>query len=185
MEHVLPLDEVVALDLYAASGVCMERRGAGMVVAEAAGLAEEEAMRRLAEAGFNELTPQPRKPQWLLFLQQLLNMFMVMLWVSGILSIIAYLLDRSVELNLWLGIVLFFIVLATSLMSFWQERKTSKLMDIFSLMAPPLATVRRGGQLREIESRYLVPGDIISFKEGDIVPADCRLLKVRDIDAFC
>ena len=39
----------------------------------------------------------------------------------------------------------------------------------------PKAKVKRAGQRREIESADLVPGDMISFNIGDIVPADCRL----------
>ncbi|KAF9230501.1 hypothetical protein BU15DRAFT_83546 [Melanogaster broomeanus] len=39
----------------------------------------------------------------------------------------------------------------------------------------PKAKVKRNGTWSEIESAYLIPGDMISFKIGDIVPADCRL----------
>jgi H+-transporting ATPase len=45
----------------------------------------------------------------------------------------------------------------------------------------PKAKVKRGGTWREIESAELVPGDMISFKIGDIVPADSRLTEAINV----
>ncbi len=45
----------------------------------------------------------------------------------------------------------------------------------------PKAKVKRNGTWSEIESADLVPGDIIAFKIGDIVPADCRLVEAVNV----
>ncbi|KAG2121448.1 P-type ATPase, partial [Suillus clintonianus] len=46
---------------------------------------------------------------------------------------------------------------------------------------PPKTKVKRNGTWSEIESSELVPGDMISFKIGDIVPADCRLTEAINV----
>lgn len=97
----------------------------------------------------------------------------------------AFLLDRSTTLNLWLGIILFIVVFLTCIMSYWQERKTSKLMDLFGNMAPDDATVIRNGRERAIVVADLVPGDVICVKAGDLVPADARLLQVTGLQVEC
>ena len=112
-------------------------------------------------------------------------MFMLMLMLAGALSIVAYLLDRKQSLNLYLGIILFVVVILTCFMSFWQEHKTSKLMDIFASMAPPTTTVVRAGDSLSVEAAELVVGDVVSFQEGDIIPADMRLLETSSLRVEC
>ncbi len=175
-EHLLPLDAVS--ERHPDSGIRTELRAGHHVVTEARGLTEAEAARRLREHGPNVLTPPPHTPLWRLLVRQFGSIFMVMLWVSGLLSLTAYLLDRSIQLNLWLGLILFGVVLVSSTMNFMQERKTSKLMSIFASMAPPCASVTRDGVTMQVAAADLVVGDIVSFRDGEVIPADVRLLQV-------
>ncbi|TMW69051.1 hypothetical protein Poli38472_001207 [Pythium oligandrum] len=126
--------------------------------------------------GFNRLTPPERVPDYILFLRQFLDLFMVLLMVAGILSLMAYLLDRSVTINLYLSLVLFLIVLITCTTTFLQQRSTSKVMDSFKNMLPQKCTVVRDGTSQLIPAEELVVGDLVWVRNGDKVPADLRIL---------
>ena len=151
----------------------------------AAGLREEVVLQRRADCGKNVLTPPKSTPTWLLFLRQLTNTFILMLLASGVLSIVAYIIDLSQDLNLALGIILFVVAFGTSFMSFWQDRKSSQLMALFSTMAPSKCDVVRDGQVMSMPASELVPGDIIHIREGNIIPADARLLRVSSLRVEC
>ncbi|GLE00034.1 hypothetical protein PINS_up008761 [Pythium insidiosum] len=126
--------------------------------------------------GFNRLSPPERVPDYILFLRQFLDLFMVLLNVAGVLSLITYFLDTSVILNLYLALVLFGIVLCTCVMTFLQQRSTSKVMDSFKNMLPPKCTVVRDGVSQLIAAEELVVGDLVWVRNGDKVPADLRIL---------
>lgn len=73
----------------------------------------------------------------------------------------------------FVGIVL--LLFANSAIGFYEERNAGNAVKALMDSLAPRAKVKRSGAWREIESSDLVPGDMISFKIGDIVPADCRL----------
>ena len=79
----------------------------------------------------------------------------------------------------FIGIVC--LLFANSLIGFYEERNAGNAVKALMDSLAPKAKVKRAGQWREIESSYLVPGDMISFKIGDIVPADCRLTEAINI----
>lgn len=74
------------------------------------GLATDEARSRLRCDGPNSLSPPTQQPEWVKFLLHFTNTFMIMLNAAGVLSVVAWAFDRSIMLNLWLGIVLFVVV---------------------------------------------------------------------------
>ncbi|TMW67398.1 hypothetical protein Poli38472_011018 [Pythium oligandrum] len=140
------------------------------------GLASSRIDELRAKYGFNCLSPPERVPDYILFLRQFLDLFMVLLNVAGLLSLIAYLLDTSVSLNLYLAVVLFAIVFCTCTMTFLQQRSTSKVMDSFKNMLPQKCTVVRDGFSQLIPAEELVVGDLVWIRNGDKVPADLRIL---------
>lgn len=73
----------------------------------------------------------------------------------------------------FVGIVLLLFI--NSAIGFYEERNAGNAVKALMDSLAPKARVRRDGTWREIESAELVPGDIIAFKYGDVVPADCRL----------
>ncbi|KAF1319924.1 putative hydrolase, partial [Globisporangium splendens] len=133
------------------------------------------------ECGFNRLSPPERTPDYILFLRQFLDWFMILLNLAGLLSLIAYLLDTSVSLNLYLAIVLFLIVIFTCVMTFLQERSTSKVMDSFNNMLPQQCTVVRDGASQLIPAEDLLVGDLVWVRNGDKVPADIRILQCNNL----
>lgn len=79
----------------------------------------------------------------------------------------------------FIGIVC--LLFANSLIGFYEERNAGNAVKALMDSLAPKAKVKRDGQWNEIESADLVPGDMISFKIGDIVPADCRLVEAVNI----
>jgi H+-transporting ATPase len=64
---------------------------------------------------------------------------------------------------------------------FYEERGAGNAVKALMESLAPKAKVKRGGSWSEIESSDLVPGDMVAFKIGDIVPADCRLTEAINV----
>ena len=81
--------------------------------------------------------------------------------------------------NLYLGIVLTTVVIVTGVFSYYQESKSSKIMDSFKNLVPQYALAIRDGEKVNIKAEELTLGDIIEVKFGDRVPADMRVIEAR------
>jgi H+-transporting ATPase len=79
----------------------------------------------------------------------------------------------------FIGIVLLLFI--NSAIGFYEERNAGNAVKALMDSLAPKAKVKRNGSWLEIESSELVPGDMISFKIGDIVPADCRLTEAINV----
>jgi magnesium-transporting ATPase (P-type) len=77
------------------------------------------------------------------------------------------------------GIVL--LLLINSTIGFYEERNAGNAVKALMDSLAPKAKVRRDGNWSEVESSILVPGDMVAFKIGDIVPADCRLTEAVNV----
>eukprot|EP01039_Chlorochromonas_danica_P011217 gene11217-12511_t len=140
------------------------------------GLTSDMAEKLLKEYGPNVLTPPPKVPLWLLFLMQFASALMVLLEITALLCIILYIVSPSVQDNLYLGVLLFAVVIVTCYETYSQEAKSDSLMEQFRAMVPEAAMVIRDGAMKSVDTSELVLGDIIRVKAGDKVPADCRVI---------
>ncbi|CAE1329103.1 ATP1A [Acanthosepion pharaonis] len=77
---------------------------------------------------------------------------------------------------LYLGIVLTAVVIVTGIFSYYQEAKSSKIMDSFKNMVPQYAVVVRSGEKLNVRAEELVVGDMVDVKFGDRIPADIRVV---------
>jgi len=127
------------------------------------------------------LTERKGTPWYILLLKELTGFFALLLWAGAILCIIGYALDTSSSDNLYLGIVLFIVVILTGLFSYYQGSKAASLMADFKNFIPKEANVIRDGKKITIEARYLVPGDIVFINLGDNIPADVILLEAVEM----
>ncbi|XP_060583896.1 sodium/potassium-transporting ATPase subunit alpha-like [Ruditapes philippinarum] len=145
------------------------------------GLTPEHARMVLERDGPNELTPPKTTPEWLKFCKQLFGGFSMLLWIGAILCYIAYSIQASQMEdvpgdNLYLGIVLTGVVVVTGCFSYYQEAKSSRIMDSFKDMVPQYGIVIRNGVKKDIRAAEMVVGDIVDVKFGDRVPADIRII---------
>lgn len=143
------------------------------------GMTSDAVAKRQEAEGRNMLTPPKSTPEWIKVLGELWGFFPALLWAGSILCFVAYSLQGSQD-NLYLGIVLAAVVVITGLFSYFQNRKSSQLMESFKSMMPSLTTVMRDGEPSELDAIELVRGDVLYLKAGDKVPADIRIVKCSD-----
>ncbi|PVD27597.1 hypothetical protein C0Q70_12761 [Pomacea canaliculata] len=167
-EHKIPIEE-----LY-------ERLGTD----PNSGLSPEKAREVLLRDGPNQLTPPKTTPEWIKFCKQLFGGFSLLLWIGAILCFIAYGIQASAYEdppgdNLYLGVVLTAVVVVTGVFSYYQEAKSSRIMDSFKNLVPQFAVVVRSGQKLSVKAEELVLGDVIECKFGDRMPADIRVISAH------
>ncbi|CAL1698773.1 unnamed protein product [Somion occarium] len=143
------------------------------------GLTTEEAQRRLEIFGPNRLEAEEQNP----FLQFLSFMWNPLSWVMEAAALVAIALSngegRAPDWEDFVGIVLLLFI--NSAIGFYEERNAGNAVKALMDSLAPKAKVKRDGKWQEIESAELVPGDMISFKIGDIVPADSRLTEAINV----
>jgi sodium/potassium-transporting ATPase subunit alpha len=111
------------------------------------------------------------------------GLFNYLLWAGSILCFVAFGIqeDKRDASNLYLGIVLAFVVIATAIFSYSQQSKSAALMAQFKNYMPPKATVYRDGKKKEVNSANLVVGDIVEINNGSNIPADLVLIKCNEM----
>jgi len=140
---------------------------------EASGLGSHEARARLKHYGPNRLPPQPKRSPLLRFLLQFHNPLIYVLLAAAVVTFgLGHLIDASVILG---------VVLINAIVGFVQEGKAEKALEAVRAMLASHATVLRDGERMEIDAEELVPGDIVLLEPGSKVPADLRLLKVKNL----
>lgn len=162
--HALPEEEVarqiVAVDLLLAA--LLER-----------GLSQAEVIQRQKQYGPNELKAKAATPAWVKFLQQFNQSLLYILMVAG--AVKAF-------LGSWRNaIVIWAVVVINALIGYIQESKAEEAIAALARSVVTEVTVIRDGQKLRVPSRELVPGDVVLLSSGDKVPADLRLLSVRNL----
>ena len=148
------------------------------------GLSADQAKINQEKYGPNALTPPPTTPEWVKFLQNLFGDFALLLWLGAILCFIAYSIqarayEEPPDDNLYLGIVLTVVVVVTGVFSYYQESKSSKIMESFKNLVPQYALCLRDGEKLTLKADQLTLGDVIDVKFGDRLPADIRIVEGR------
>jgi H+-transporting ATPase len=138
-------------------------------------LTSNEGDKRLQIFGFNKLE-EKKESKILKFLGFMWN---PLSWVMEIASIMAIALEngdnKPPDWQDFLGIVVLLVINST--ISFIEENNTGNAAAALMAGLAPKTKVLRDGRWQEQEASILVPGDVISIKLGDIVPADARLLE--------
>lgn len=137
------------------------------------GLSQEEVELRLQRHGPNCLPPPKRRGPLLLLLYQFHNVLLYMMMAA---ALVTALLGHWVDTAVILAAVLINVVIG-----FIQEGKAENALDAIRNLLSPHALVMRGGERREIDADQLVPGDIVLLVSGDKVPADLRLISVKNL----
>ncbi len=136
------------------------------------GLSSDEAKRRIEKFGYNELPEKEAHHPILLFLKQFKSILILILFIA---AIIAFIFDKKID-----AYVILVVILLNAIMGFVQEAKAEKAIQALKKIMVPFARVQRNGELTQIKAKEIVPGDIISLEEGDRVPADGRIIELKD-----
>ena len=133
------------------------------------GLTNEEASKKLKTFGYNELSQKKKKSILKMILEQFTDAMIVILIIAAIVS---FILGETAE-----TIVIFVIVIINAVISIVQEVKAENAIAALKTMSAPNVKVIRDGIKKIIPARELVVDDIVLIEDGDIVPADLRLLE--------
>ncbi|KAL0072259.1 hypothetical protein AAF712_000020 [Marasmius tenuissimus] len=146
-----------------------------LTTSDSDGLSEDDATKRLEEYGENLLENKGGVSALSVLIRQMANALTLVLVAAMALS---YGVQDFVEA----GVITAVIVLNISV-GFFQEYRAEKTMDSLRSLSSPTAVVVRNGETKVVAARFLVPGDIVVVKMGDVVPADLRMLSVTNLEA--
>ncbi len=138
----------------------------------ATGLSDAEVEANRQEYGKNVIHEKKGKPVILVFLSNFISMMAILLWVGGLIALVAKMPQLAVAI--WLVNVI------NGTFSFWQEFRASKATEALKSMLPSYARVIRGDKQIQILAEDLVPGDVMLLQEGDKISADGRLTSSDD-----
>ncbi|MBO9647290.1 MAG: HAD-IC family P-type ATPase [Variovorax sp.] len=155
--HAMPIDEV-------------EKR---LATDRVAGLGASDAADRLRKHGKNRLPEGRKRHPFMRFLGQFNNILVYVLLGAGFVKLM---------LGLWLDAgIIYGVVFLNALLGFVQEGKAEKALDSIRNMLSAEARTTRGGETRMLPAEDLVPGDVVLLESGDKVPADLRLVDVKNL----
>jgi Ca2+-transporting ATPase len=144
------------------------------LIASENGLAEDEATARLARYGPNRLPRRPPPPVWRIVLRQFRSPLIYVLLLAAALSLaIGHVKDAA-----FIALVLAINAAIGSYQEWRAERSSHALRKLLRIRA----SVRRGGEVREIDAEEVVPGDVVWLESGNRVPADIRLLTSNGLE---
>ena len=132
------------------------------------GLSLQEAAKRLATDGLNELIEVKKNNALHIFFSQFKSLIIWILIVAGIIS---GALGETID-----AIAILSIVILNAIIGFYQEYSAEKSIEALKKMTAPHAKVKRDGQVISISATDIVVGDILFLEAGDLVAADARLL---------
>lgn len=137
------------------------------------GLSSEEANARLSQYGPNKLKGKPKKSLLTIFLSQLKDMLIYVLLGA---TLITFIIGEYTD-----SIIILLVVLLNALIGMLQEYKAEKAVEALQQMTTPKSLVKRDGEIKEIPSEEVVPGDIVVLDAGRYVPADLRLIHTANL----
>ena len=157
------------------------------------GLKEQEVNDRLLKHGENKLQEKKKKPWFLVFLSQLNNPMIYVLFAAIAVTIGVSIYDTIKVVNsgqpfdfLSVGdwpdvIIILIVILMNGIIGTVQEIKAESSLEALKKLSSPETTVLRDGKKLKVKSSNLVPGDIVYLEEGDTIGADLRLIETHNL----
>ena len=139
------------------------------------GLSSGEVAERLATYGPNRLAESKRRPAFLRFLDQFRDLLIMILLVAAVVSF-------AVSGELKTPVVVLLVVFLNALIGFVQENRAEASLEALKKMLTASSRVRRDGDVMEVATDDLVPGDIVLVEAGDRIPADGRLVLAANLE---
>ena len=138
------------------------------------GLHQSDVSARLEKFGSNSLPQEETKSLFSIFLQQFYSPLIYVLLAAAIISL---------AIQEWLdAIFIFAVLLINAVIGGIQEYSAARAASVLSQLVTSRTRVQRDNDAYEIDSRELVPGDIVLLESGDQIPADIRLLTSHNLE---
>ncbi len=142
------------------------------------GLDSEEAKKRLSDYGQNIILNKKKTPLILRFLKQFNDTMIIILLVVAVLL---YFYGCFYSHEYTDTIVILFVVFINAIVGFIQEEKAALILKDLKKYETSTSKVKRDDKILIINTKELVPGDIIYLESGETVPADIRILRCENL----
>lgn len=144
------------------------------------GLSSEEAAKRLAHAGPNELRALPPAPAWRRLMSQFQDPLIYLLLTAIAIALTAWVIEGRVGWPIDASVIAT-IVLLNAVLGLVQQAKAENAVAALAQMTAASSAVIRDGKPLRVPSAELVPGDLLVLGEGDAVGADARLVQAASL----
>lgn len=142
------------------------------------GLSSAEAKRKLEEAGPNRLVSKKQKSIATIFFEQFRSSMVVILLIAAAVSGVIGMMEGE---GLTETFIILAILIVNAIIGVVEESKARSSLEALNKMGAPRSKVLRDGEVSEMVSEQLVPGDIVVLDTGDIIPADMRLIEAVNL----
>lgn len=133
------------------------------------GLTEDEAKARYEKYGPNKLIGKKKKSVLQLFIEQLRDWLIYVLFAAVVITIF---MGEYID-----AVIILLVIIINAILGVVQEVKAGKAIEALQKMSSPRALVRRDGEVKEIDSEFVVPGDVVILDAGRYISADLRLIE--------
>lgn len=137
------------------------------------GLSSSKASELLKKYGPNELKEKSKVPIWMLFLETFKDPLVIILLIAALVQIF---LGEGME-----SLIIFAVLILNSILSVVQTKKAESSLQSLKKLSVPNAKVIRDNKKVTVNSKDIVPGDIIILEAGDYVPADGRIIESQTL----
>lgn len=144
------------------------------------GLSQKEAEDRLRVYGKNELEKGKRAGIVKLFFSQFKDFMTLMLIAAAAVSAVIAFISKDTR-DLTDTFIILTIILMNSVVGTVQQYRADKAIENLKKLSSCSVKVRRGGNETTVDSTEITVGDIILLEEGDVIPADCRIIECNNL----
>jgi Ca2+-transporting ATPase len=144
-----------------------------LTTSQESGLTSQQVSSRYDQFGRNKLPDPNNRSPWLIFLLQFKSTIVYILIIAAIIS---FIYNHLLDVYIIVGIVII-----NAIVGFIQEFKAERSIEALKQLIIEQVTAIRDGKSVKLSAHELVPGDIIHLEEGNQVPADARLLSVKNL----
>ena len=144
------------------------------------GLSEKDVEERIFASKQMQIKPQKKVSFFIRFMTQLKDLMVLVLLVSGTISLFIGLYENTMS-EIVDGAIILGIVTMNALFGALQERKSEKAIESLKKLSQPETIVLRDGVVKKIKTSELVSGDVVCLSAGSIIPADVRFLETINL----
>lgn len=142
------------------------------------GLKDSQVIQNREKYGLNELKEEKKKSLFVKFLEQFKDFMIIVLIIAALVSgVVGYIEGEGITDS----IIILIVVVVNAIIGVVQENKAEKSLEALQKLSSHVAKVLRNGTMQIVQSKELVPGDIVILETGDYVPADIRLIEAVNL----